>query len=465
MLQIVPESIGTFPVDELKKIHADLGITLNIDEQLDLAQVINPLNTEPWRDQANARIDSHRKANMRVSIRNQQGEPISNAKVDLRLIRKSFLFSGAVRIKDLVDGIKEGIDATSYRALVKTFFDSVGVCNGLKPRLRRGNEAYLPKYFEWCETNDIPSRGHLLLWPGNKTKNHMTEPVLAATEALEAAIAANSPEVEALKDTLKDVVKSEIKEWASKWPVYEWDVINEPLGNHRLQDLLGADQMAEWFRIAKANVVYPDCKLVVNDYQIISAMSEQLTPGQYTKRRDEFMANIEQILNDEGPLDRIGFQSRIKFEHRSPSLIYERLEEFSDRFGLEMVGTEFEIIDLETWKTYIFSEHERAQITEEMMTVYFSHPHVAALTSWSFLNDQASALITSHGDIKLNGLVWYYLHRIRYHTEEQHVTDNTGSIDLRAFKGDYMLTIHTSNGPKEHPLSLSGDNSFEISLP
>ena len=130
-----------------------------------------------------------------------------------------------------------------------------------------------------------------------------------------------------------------------------------------------------------------------------------------------------------------------------------------------MVGTEFEIIDLETWKTYIFSEHERAQITEEMMTVYFSHPHVAALTSWSFLNDQASALITSHGDIKLNGLVWYYLHRIRYHTEEQHVTDNTGSIDLRAFKGDYMLTIHTSNGPKEHPLSLSGDNSFEISLP
>ena len=86
-------------------------------------------------------------------------------------------------------------------------------------------------------------------------------------------------------------------------------------------------------------------------------------------------------------IDAIGFQSRIKSERRDPQLLWDRLEEWGNAYpALSMVGTEFEVVDSEStndWKYYFYTEDERAEITEEMMTQYFSHPLVTGLNAWT----------------------------------------------------------------------------------
>ncbi|MCK4565581.1 MAG: endo-1,4-beta-xylanase, partial [Verrucomicrobia bacterium] len=351
--------------------------------------------------------------------------------------------------------------------------NAVGLNNGFKPRLANIHQ-YLPGVLDWAQANDLPMRGHLLMWPGIGDLADLDDPtavigvdygthlsqewmsdyksynVRAAVETYK-----ESARTQADKDALEAVVDAEIQEWAGNWEVYEWDVINETLGNHLLQDILGDDQMAEWFKIAESNVVSPDCKLLINDYQIISSMSEARKAGWYTDRRDRYMTNINQVIADGGRLDRIGFQSRIKLERHDPQIFYDRLEEWGNAYGLEMVGTEFEVVNSNPgdWMEYIYTDEERAQITEEMMTQYYSHPLVTGLNAWNTINDDIEALVDYSGHPTRNGLVWYYLHRIRYMTDTNDTTDAAGTVSARAFKGDYDITV--SYGGNDYPATLT----------
>ena len=47
----------------------------------------------------------------------------------------------------------------------------------------------------------------------------------------------------------------------------------------------------------------------------------------------------------------------------------------------------------------------------------------------------------NNGTIKLNGLVWFYVQHIRYHTEESLATDENGRATVRGFKGAYDVTV------------------------
>ncbi|VGO19219.1 endo-1,4-beta-xylanase [Pontiella sulfatireligans] len=254
----------------------------------------------------------------------------------------------------------------------------------------------------------------------------------------------------ALQQELKDQIQADISEWASLWPVYEWDVINETRDNHRIQDLIGWDQMAEWFKIGANNAVLPECRYLLNEYGIISAEPVSINPTGYTSRRDTMMSHLDILQANDAPLSRIGFQSRMTRGYLDPDVIYDRLDDFGDRYGLPMVGTEFEIRAKDTFPV---DETLRAQITEETLTTYFSHPLVAGLTAWTYMTVEDWAMCSYDGTIKLNGLVWYYLHRIRYVTEESATADAAGETSVRGFKGDYDITVHYDG--KDYPVEYT----------
>jgi lysophospholipase L1-like esterase len=267
------------------------------------------------------------------------------------------------------------------------------------------------------------------------------------------------------KDALEAVVDAEISQWAGLWDVYEWDVINETVGNTLLQEILGYDQMAEWFKLASANVVNPDCKLLINEFKIISAAEDPDAPSwqRYTTRRDTYMSRIDRILSDGGRIDRIGFQNRYNvLGVPSPETTFERLEEWAGKYGREMVGTEFEVVDNEVVD---YTEEERARITEQTMTLYYSHPLTTGLFAWTFMDQTDEKALTYYdGTVKLNGLIWYYLHRIRYTTDETVTTNAAGEAAVNGFKGDYNVTV--SYGGKDYPasISLTDDRTIEIPL-
>lgn len=460
---------GSLTQREINQIESEFGITLSSNQIAKLSAVVYPTNSVQWRTDAYARIDASRKANLDIQVVDMNGDPIEGAFVAVKMKSSAFRFGGTFSAKDFAGVTLPGTMTTDlYKERLISMFNAVGLNNGFKPRLT-GIHPYLPDVKSWAATNGLPIRGHLLIWPGNEVNNHLTDAVLADVEAVEAALTNGSSQatIDALRDDLRATVRSEMEAWASSHDVYEWDVINEPLGNHRVQDALDDyDVMAEWFGIAQSNKVSSDCKLLINEYQIISAMSESRTPGLYTDRRDRYMTEINRLTNNLAPLHRIGFQSRIKHERRDPQLVYDRLEEWGNAYGLEMAGTEFEVVDSDPgdWKEYIYTEDERAQITEEMMTQYYSHPLVTGFNAWNTINDETEALVDYSGNPTLHGLVWYYLHRIRFSTDANLASSSGGHTGLRAFKGDYEITVSYNGQDYVSSLSLTNNESVVLQL-
>lgn len=148
-------------------------------------------------------------------------------------------------------------------------------------------------------------------------------------------------------------------------------------------------------------------------------------------------------------MDRIGFQCRIKRGRLTPELIYDRLNEFSSAYGLEMVCTEFEVVESEFYN-FFTNEYERAEITEETMTNYFSHPCVTGLNQWTYMKDIENAMVYYDGTIKLNGLVLFFVHRIRYHTEESMVTDENGRATVREVSKELMMLLLYMDQQRSH---------------
>jgi GH35 family endo-1,4-beta-xylanase len=484
MVSVVVSDAGTLTIEEIAQIENEFGITLTVDEKQKLADIVHPDSSAQWRDDAYARIEQYRKADLAIQVLDTHGVPVHGAQVSVKLKRNDFKFGGALSVDDFSGATdKLNMPLDTYKARMKSMFNSVGTNNGFKPKLPFLH-GHLPGLISWGEANNIPVRGHLLIWPGNGQLSDLDDPSKkigedygnhlshSSTSAyasynVQGAVEAykNSARMQTDKNALKAVVDAEIAEWAGNWDVYEWDVINETLDNHLLQDILGEDQMAEWFNVAESNVVSPDCKLAINDYQIISCMSDDLRSGYYDDRRDRYMENIDRILADGGRIDRIGFQSRIRFERRDPQLIYDRLEEWGNRYGLEMVGTEFEVADSGgSWYPYTYTEDERCQITEETITQYFSHPLVTGLTHWNAISNSKNSLVDYDGRPTSHGLVWYYLHQIRFCTDEVLSADVNGDAGIRAFKGEYEITVSYNGNDYVSGLMLSNDQSVVVNL-
>lgn len=460
---------GTLAPGEIGQMESAFGITLSEDWRQELGRILKPDGPAPqWRLDAEARIEQHRKANLEIKVVSSDGEPVKGATVEARLKRNAFTFGGVMSVKDFHDTEgRLGVTKARYRELFLQLYNAAGLDNGLKAKLRRGNEDLLPEFFDWAAANSLPVRGHLLIWPGNENNNHLPADILEQVEEVEAAIRDGVADatVNNLKATLKANVDALIAEWAGKWKVYEWDVINEPIGNHRVQDLLGYDQMAGWFRIGQANAVDPACEFLINEFQIISAKPPSMGTTHYLNRSASYKQNISRVLAEGGPLTRIGFQSRFKWDHPDPAVLYARLEDFGNTYGLEMVGTEFEITDHGDRGGMDYSESLRAQMTEEILTTYFSHPLVTGLNVWSFMRAEPKAMCLYDGSVKLNALAWYYLHRIRYHTEASAQSDVDGRVVVRGFKGDYDVTVRIGEQTFEAFPTLHEDTVIEVPIP
>lgn len=446
---ITVQAVGTsgLTVEELQKIQADLGVTLTIDQQLSLAAIVKPNSTPQWRTDAEARINQHRKASFNAVVVDANGLPVPGAQVDVTLRKKQFRFGGIMNLKIFAGADPIAITPAEYKSRFLKYFDHAGLNNGLKPKLRNGFETYLPEYFSWLNANDMESRGHLLMWPGG---THMSANIDQLVTQIENET--DPATIETLKVQLRTAINNEITEWAGLWNVDEWDVVNEVLTNHRVQDILGQSELISWFNLARNNAVNPNAKLLINDYQIVSAKSYG---SSYQNRSTEYKAQIQYLIDNNAELDKIGFQSRFKFENPDPALLYQRMEEFAT-FGLPMVGTEFEVKDQDP---FIPSENERAEITEKVMTIYFSHPMMEGLFAWDYiLPGKTSSLANTDGTPKLNGLVWYYLNRIRYHTETSTHSDHSGNFTFEGFKGEYDVSV-TVDGQTFNTTTHLTDNS------
>jgi len=393
---------------------------------------------EPWRKEANQRIEQHRKADIHIQVIDQQGQPVEDATVQIQLKKHHFKFGGVVSARILAGQVKN-IDPEMYKSFCLQSFNQVGFNNALKYKLKKGLAPLVPPIMSWLKQNDMPVRGHTLIWPG---WNHMHKDAVQLKEDPEA---------------LRQFCDQQIIEYAQNWDVVEWDVMNEPRGNHDIQDILGKDVIVEWFQLAKQHVRNKDALLFLNENRVVSA------PPAQKKRYMKLYLETARYLQEKGaPISGVGYQSRYKWDC-PPEEMYARLCEMDKALQLPISATEFEVADT---PRHQWTEETRSEMTERVMTVYFSHPSVISILAWTIIDrdENQKGLARPDGTLKKNGKVWHYLTKQKWHTDEAEMTDATGAVSFRGFKGDYSYTIQHGNNRTEGTFKLENSKQMTLKL-
>jgi GH35 family endo-1,4-beta-xylanase len=385
---------------------------------------------QAWRIAANQRIENYRKSNLKLTLIDSAGQPLPGAKVKVEQVSHDFDFGGVISAKAFAGDIKS-VDAQTYRQGILEFFNKIGFNNALKYKHKEGHGRYAQAVIDWAKGHQLPVRGHTLMWPGWK---HMHKDALVYKDGKDL-------------EGLRQFAEQQIIDYASRWDVVEWDLFNETRANQDLQKLLGKDVVVSWYQLAKEHLYNPDAKLMLNDYQVISAL-----PGA-EGNIDLYRQEVDYFLEKGVNIDAMGFQSRFKFDVSAEEII-RRLNHFND-YALPIVATEFEIRPYEGFEV---DEAKRAQMTEMIMTAYFSHPKVDMIMAWTFASHLGPwALVNQDGSVKANGKVWLHLVKQRWHTDEEMVSDAQGQVNVRGFKGDYQLVIEHQGKRYVRKLSLLAD--------
>ncbi len=428
-----------------------------------------------WRQEAQQRIASHRMSSSEIQVLDKHGLPVKNLEVNFRLVNHAFGFGGQVESKLLagnsVDPAHPSPDL--YKQTYIDFgFNRAGLINGHKYKLRKFLSSDAEEAMQWLRANDIPIRGHTLVWPDF---NNM-EPLISISDqnfisqynsnfiVTESDIAPSELSPDQLEIYIDYIINFQIERWPN---LIEWDVLNEPIHkgelstsvNARLEDGIAAE--VSWFQTAER--LEPNAKMFINEYQMISNSRNRTIPPDLSA----FKARINTILARGGPIEGIGVQSRF-FSDVPPQRIIDRLDYFSD-LELPIVGTEFEIKG-ET----ITEENIRVTMMERVLTQYFSHPSVTSIYVYTlFENSKVSSsgvplerhLVDRSGSLNLRGKLWLFLTKKHWNTNITTQLDRHGRYNLTGFKGEYEARVFSEEGNYETIRFHLDDESHKTLVP
>jgi hypothetical protein len=154
----------------------------------------------------------------------------------------------------------------------------------------------------------------------------------------------------------------------------------------------------------------------------------------------------------------------------SPETQSQRLQMF-DKYNLPYQATEFEIRDHigDANHTYVYTDDEIKQLTEETMTIYLSHPKVEGFWHWTFVDDKNGtlpwALFNYDGTPKPTGEKWIELMEGKFDTDTTLTSDVSGKCISRGFKGEYDIEITYENSTINRTLYLENDTLASINTP
>ncbi len=400
------------------------------------------LTKEQWRIDAQKRINKYRKSSLSINVKDQYGKAIANAKVKLNQLTHAFTFGGVISTKHF----------SRQKDALPQFFNQIGFNNALKYKHKERLSDTVQPIINWAKTHDISVRGHVLVYPGWHYMHKQARKLK------------NKPE------QLKLYIENQLYDYATRWDVVEWDVMNEPLDNIEITDMLGRHVVADWFKQARNYVQNKNARLLINENRIISA------PQHYIDRIQAYKEVIKEVIADGGPIDAIGVQARFRVNSISPEMVYQRLEQFNT-FKLPIVATEFEIVNTPEYQfkpTHI----RRAEMTEEYMQILFSHPNVDGIIAWTVLNELTSrssandksttneketrGMLNWDMSLPLNGKVWLYLVNNHWRSNESLLTNAQGLVTSNVFHGKYTITISHGEKISVHTVDVSKQNKTVI---
>ena len=398
-------------------------------------------HAQQWLSEANARIEQHRMADLQVAVNDIYGNSVANATVQIEMKRHHFRFGTAVTA-GWINGNSQ--DAQTYRDKLLENFNEVVFENDLKfpPWLGLWGPGFnwpnTEQALDWLDANDLPARGHYLSWA-----------TWSGSDAW-----GDSQDTNTLPQRLFDHITEKAGTVGSR--VYEWDVINHPIGwlNDNYENRIGPEFYGDIVDHAR-NQVPPGTALWINEDDVIAGDS----------RADDYERVIEKLIADGSPPDGIGFQGHFieewgRVSNSTPQQVHDRIDRFSDLTPRLRV-TEFDI-DVGA------NEALQGQLMHDYLTAMFSHESIEAITMWGFWGGahwrgENGALYRSDWSEKPSLTAYQDLVFDEWWTNETGSTDPTGEYLARAFKGYYDITV-THDGNQYEVADFLLDDSAELEI-
>lgn len=366
-----------------------------------------------WRKAAEERIEKYRKGNLSLHIVDKYGKPVPGVKVSVNMKKSAFAFGTAVNSSLLLDTVNN--NSKIYRDTLFKYFNKIVFENEVKSRnWRRSDHNKTIQSVRWLKSHQINVRGHVMVWPSWQNSPHLL-PYKNDTAGLRKAIMAD------IIDETR-VLKGQFD---------EWDVVNEPFAHNVFLNLLGRHAMVDWFDAARR--LAPGVKLFLNDYTMFHGEG----PGSASEK---FYENIKYLKDQHATIDAIGEQGHIGGTPPGIEYIIGRLNHFS-QLGLPIQISEFDITSDD--------DEFKARYLRDFMTAIFSHPATIGIVQWGFWEGShwipAAAMWDKNWKLREHGRVYTKLVTRTWRTNERGVTDKDGNYSLRAFNGDYVITIEKSH--------------------
>jgi GH35 family endo-1,4-beta-xylanase len=386
-----------------------------------------------WRKAAHARIREHRMEDLKVQVADRNGKPVEGAKVRMELKNHAYGFGVAVGLNSMFNPL-DPEDAQAYRDAVEDLFNKAVFENRMKWKIYQDDDAQLEKAVAWFAERNIPIRGHCMVWPAwQRLPRGMTE------------------EYQSKTNEFRGVIEDHVRKMATAYPntFVEWDIVNELYSQHEFVDMYGKEVVADWFRIAKeAN---PNFTTYINDYGILA--------GNDAAHQNNYCDWIKYLLEQGAPLEGIGLQGHFRAPV-PPEEILHRLDRFAE-FGLPMQITEYDFEDTD--------ELLQARFTRDFMTIVFSHPKTVGIMTWCLWEDSAwkpsAAFYSSDWKKRRIAQAWEHMIKTEWHTDKTVSTDESGTASIRAFLGDYQITVTRGSKTKTVFQSLEkGTEQITVAL-
>lgn len=345
------------------------------------------------------------------------------------------------RVSRLIDDAEEtgsdffGDDANRYRSELVQLFNYAAPGNALKWRPWEGDPAVAEGTLAWLASRNIPVRGHAMIWSSWRW------------DAIPVDVEERQNEPEFVRRRAADHVKTIAETYAGRVP--EWDVVNEPLHETDLEDIIGFDERLNWFQLARAGA--PNARLFVNDFDILEGPAKV----------QAYKTLITDLINAGAAIDGVGMQGHFLGQPPTAEQLVTRLASLAE-LGLPLQITEFDMNN--SW-----SSEQQAAFMEEVLVASFAEPAMTAFNMWGFWDGNHwlgnAPLFAGDWTLKQSGAVWKDYVFNRWWTDEEVITDATGTAELRAFKGDYKLTIHYKGHTDSLEVSLPFQQTIDWTLP
>jgi uncharacterized protein (TIGR03437 family) len=367
-----------------------------------------------WRAAAAARIQQFRTGNASITVRDNQGRPVVNAPVHLKMLRHAFAFGSAADATWLGTVSSDG---DTYRSTFLNNFEAGVLENDLKwPNWEDAPQTALFG-LAWLQGSGIKQvRGNSLLWP----QWQYMPPDVQNLQSYPSQVAQRvnthlSSEVGAVQNLVSD-----------------WDVVNDPTPTDVLTPILGASALPGWYNTVRG--LNPAAKLYLNEDGIAD------NGGLNLIQQQAYQKTLQYMINSGAALDGIGLEAHFTNQLTPPETLYSILNNLA-AFNLNIKITEYDFSTLD--------DNLQAQYLTDFLTMAFSHPSVQGFYLWGFWAGRdyspTSAMYNLDWTARPMVAAWQNLVFNQWWTDVTGVTNAQGVFSANVFYGDYTADT-TVNG-------------------